>query len=116
MDVGKSNIVALGGQVEIRSAKGVGTTVSIRLPLTLAILDGMSVAVGDEVFILPLSMVIESLQPGPGEIKTIANDTRVLRVRDDYLPLLNLRQQYRLPPPPDGSPAAKPPPPPPPPP
>ncbi|MGH8084436.1 MAG: chemotaxis protein CheA [Lysobacter sp.] len=97
MDVVKSNIVALGGQVEIRSAKGAGTTVSIRLPLTLAILDGMSVAVGDEVFILPLSMVIESLQPGPGEIKTIANDTRVLRVRDDYLPLLNLREQYRLP-------------------
>src|SRR3546814_9405148 len=106
MDVGKSNIVALGGQVEIRRAKGVGTTVSIRLPLTLAILDGMSVAVGDEVFILPLSMVIESLQPGPGEIKTIANDTRVLRVRDDYLPLLNLREQYRLPHPDDGSAAA----------
>ena len=97
MDVVKSNIVALGGQVEIRSARNVGTTVSIKLPLTLAILDGMSVAVGDEVFILPLSMVVESLQPGPGEIKTIANDTRVLRVRDDYLPLLNLREQYRLP-------------------
>ncbi len=97
MDVVKSNIIAPGGQVDIRSAKGVGTTVSIRLPLTLAILDGMSVAVGDEVFILPLSMVIESLQPGPGEIKTIANDTRVLRVRGDYLPLLNLREQYRLP-------------------
>ena len=97
MDVVKSNIVALGGQVEIRSARNIGTTVSIKLPLTLAILDGMSVAVGDEVFILPLSMVVESLQPGPGEIKTIANDTRVLRVRDDYLPLLNLREQYRLP-------------------
>ncbi|GAB2614020.1 chemotaxis protein CheA [Novilysobacter erysipheiresistens] len=106
MDVVKSNIIALGGQVEIRSAKGVGTTVSIRLPLTLAILDGMSVAVGDEVFILPLSMVVESLQPGPGEIKTIANDTRVLRVRDDYLPLLNLREQYRLPHPDDGEAAA----------
>ena len=97
MDVVKSNIVALGGQVEIRSEKGVGTTVSIRLPLTLAILDGMSVAVGDEVFILPLNMVIESLQPGPGEIRTIANDTRVLKVREDYLPLVNLREQYRLP-------------------
>jgi two-component system chemotaxis sensor kinase CheA len=97
MDVVKSNIIALGGQVEIRSSKGVGTTVSIRLPLTLAILDGMSVAVGDEVFILPLNMVVESLQPAEGEIRTIANDARVLRVRDDYLPLLNLREQYRLP-------------------
>ncbi|MEG3192676.1 chemotaxis protein CheW, partial [Lysobacter sp. D1-1-M9] len=97
MDVVKSNIVALGGQVEIRSRKGAGTTVSIKLPLTLAILDGMSVAVGDQVFILPLNMVIESLQPGAGEVRTIAGDTRVLRVRDDYLPLVNLREQYRLP-------------------
>ncbi|MGY0620418.1 chemotaxis protein CheA [Lysobacter sp. A378] len=98
MDVVKSNILALGGQVEIRSEKHVGTTVSIRLPLTLAILDGMSVAVGDEVFILPLNMVVESLQPQPHEVRTIAGDTRVLHVRDDYLPLVNLRQQYRLPP------------------
>ncbi|MGV8940472.1 MAG: chemotaxis protein CheA [Lysobacter sp.] len=97
MDVVKSNILALGGQVEIRSEKRVGTTVSIRLPLTLAILDGMSVAVGDEVFILPLNMVIESLQPQPHEVRTIAGDTRVLHVRDDYLPLINLRKQYRLP-------------------
>ncbi len=97
MDVVKSNILALGGQVEIRSEKHVGTTVSIRLPLTLAILDGMSVAVGDEVFILPLNMVIESLQPQPHDVRTIAGDTRVLHVRDDYLPLINLRTQYRLP-------------------
>lgn len=96
MDVVKSNILALGGQVEIRSEQQVGTTVSIRLPLTLAILDGMSVAVGDEVFILPLNMVIESLQPQAHEIRTIAGDTRVLHVREDYLPLINLRQQYRL--------------------
>ncbi|HEU4773183.1 MAG TPA: chemotaxis protein CheW [Lysobacter sp.] len=97
MDVVKSNILALGGQVEVRSEKRVGTTVSIRLPLTLAILDGMSVAVGDEVFILPLNTVIESLQPQPHEVRTIAGDTRVLHVREDYLPLINLRQQYRLP-------------------
>ncbi|SKA22088.1 chemotaxis protein CheW [Novilysobacter spongiicola] len=96
MDVVKSNIVALGGQVEIRSAKGVGTTVSIKLPLTLAILDGMSVAVGEEVFILPLNMVVESLQPEAGQVRTIAGDTRVLRVRDEYLPLVNLRKQYKL--------------------
>ena len=96
MDVVKSNILALSGQVDIRSAKGVGTTVSIKLPLTLAILDGMSVAVGDEVFILPLNMVIESLQLGTGDIRTVAGDTRLLRVRDDYLPLLNLGQQYGL--------------------
>lgn len=97
MDVVKSNILALGGQVEVRSEKDVGTTVSIHLPLTLAILDGMSVAVGDEVFILPLNMVIESLQPQPQEVRTIAGDTRVLHVRNEYLPLVNLREQYALP-------------------
>ncbi|MGO4551375.1 chemotaxis protein CheW [Lysobacter sp. 2RAF19] len=97
MDVVKKNITALGGQVEIRSERGRGTTVSIRLPLTLAIVDGMSVAVGGEAFILPLNIVVESLQLAPGDVRTIANDTRVLRVREDYLPLLNLAQQYGLP-------------------
>ena len=96
MDVVKKNIAALGGQVEIRSKKGAGTTVSIRLPLTLAILDGMTVAVGGEVFILPLNSVIESLQPAAGDIRTIAGEARVLRVREDYLPLLDLATQYGL--------------------
>ncbi len=99
MDVVRRNISALGGQVDIRSRHGVGTTVSIRLPLTLAILDGMSVSVGGEVFILPLNMVIESLQPDPASIKTVTGgDARVLRVREDYLPLLDLATQYGLPP------------------
>lgn len=97
MDVVKSNISSLGGQVEIRSAAGKGTTVSIRLPLTLAILDGMSVAAGDNVFILPLNSVVESLQPEPGQIRTVANQARLLKVRDDYLPVVNLRSHYRLP-------------------
>ena len=97
MDVVKSNILALGGAVEVRSAKGAGSTVVVRLPLTLAILDGMTVAVGEEVFIVPLNMVIESLQPEPGQIRTIAGETRVLRMREDYVPLVNLREQYRLP-------------------
>lgn len=96
MDVVKKNIAALGGQVEIRSKKGTGTTVSIRLPLTLAILDGMTVAVGGEVFILPLNSVIESLQPAAGDIRTIAGEARVLRVREDYLPLVDLAAQYGL--------------------
>jgi two-component system chemotaxis sensor kinase CheA len=96
MDVVKKNVTALGGQVGIRSALGRGTTISIRLPLTLAIVDGMSVAVGDEVFIVPLSMVIESMQLSGADVRTIGGDTRVLRVRDDYLPLLNLAEQYGL--------------------
>ncbi|MGY1518817.1 chemotaxis protein CheA [Luteimonas sp. A482] len=98
MDVVKKNIAALGGQVEIRSRPGNGTTVVIRLPLTMAIVDGMSVAVGDEVFIVPLSMVVESLLPTPADVRTIVGEARVLRVRDDYLPLIDLAKQYGLPP------------------
>ena len=98
MDVVKKNIAALGGQVEIRSRWGQGTTVAIRLPLTMAIVDGMSVAVGGEVFIVPLGMVIESLLPAPADMRTIAGQSRVLRVREDYLPLVDLASQYGLPP------------------
>ena len=63
MDVVKRNIQAMGGRVEIDSALGLGTRISIRLPLTLAILDGMSVSVGGEMFIVPLTYIVESLQP-----------------------------------------------------
>ena len=97
MDVVRKNINALGGQVEIRSRQGEGTTVSIRLPLTMAILDGMTVSVGGEVFILPLNVVVESLQPAADHIKTVAGDSRLLRVREDYVPLLDLAVQYGLP-------------------
>ena len=97
MDVVRKNISALGGQVEIRSTQGAGSTISIRLPLTLAIVDGMSVAVGGEVFIVPLNIVIESLQPSASDVRTIAGESRVLRVREDYLPLVNLAEQYGLP-------------------
>ena len=77
MDVVKRNITALGGTVEIRSAKGFGTTISISLPLTLAILDGMSIRVGEEVYILPLGFVVESLQPAADDVKEISGKGRV---------------------------------------
>jgi len=96
MDVVKKNIAALGGQVEIRSRPGEGTTVAIRLPLTMAIVDGMSVSAGGEVFIVPLAMVVESLLPAPGQVRTIAGEARVLRVREDYIPLVDLAAQYGL--------------------
>ncbi len=97
MDVVKRNIQALGGSVELSSTPGKGATVLIRLPLTLAILDGMSVAVGDEVFILPLSSVIESLQPHPDQVKRVAQEGTVVRVRNEYLPLVDLRDWFALP-------------------
>ena len=94
MDVVRRNIAALGGQVDIRSVAGQGSTVSIALPLTLAILDGMSVRSGDEIYILPLNYVLESLQPQPQDISRIAGQGQVVRVRGEYLPLVSLRQVF----------------------
>lgn len=90
MDVVRRNIQALGGEVQLESAPGRGTRVVIRLPLTLAILDGMVVSSGGEILILPLSHVLEALQPQPGDVRTVAGDGRVLRVRGEYLPMLSL--------------------------
>ena len=96
MDVVKRNIAAMGGNVEIRSARGFGTTISISLPLTLAILDGMSVKVGEEVYILPLGYVVESLQPAAVDIKGISGQGQVIRVRGEYLPLIPLYQMFGI--------------------
>ena len=96
MDVVKRNITAMGGVVDIRSAKGYGTTISISLPLTLAILDGMSIRVGEEVYILPLGFVIESLQPAPEDVKEISGKGKVVKVRGEYLPLVPLYQMFDI--------------------
>lgn len=96
MDVVKRNIAAMGGSVDIRSAKGFGTTISISLPLTLAILDGMSIRCGEEVYILPLGFVVESLQPAPEDIKEISGKGRVIKVRGEYLPLIPLYQMFEI--------------------
>ncbi|WP_173581502.1 chemotaxis protein CheA [Winslowiella iniecta] len=90
MDVVKRNIQEMGGHVEISSKQGKGTTIRILLPLTLAILDGMSVRVAEEVFILPLNAVMESLQPLAADLHPLAGGERVLEVRGEYLPLVEL--------------------------
>lgn len=93
MDVVKRNIQEMGGHVEIHSLAGKGTAIRILLPLTLAILDGMSVKVNEEVFILPLNAVMESLQPQAEDLHPLAGGERVLQVRGEYLPLVEL---YRI--------------------
>ncbi|CPR21110.1 Signal transduction histidine kinase CheA [Brenneria goodwinii] len=90
MDVVKRNIQEMGGHVEIYFQAGKGTTIRILLPLTLAILDGMSVKVNNEVFILPLNAVMESLQPQAEDLYPLAGGERVLQVRGEYLPLVEL--------------------------
>lgn len=90
MDVVKRNIQEMGGHVEVHFRRGKGTTIRILLPLTLAILDGMSVRVKDEVFILPLNAVMESLQPKAEDLHPVAGGEQVLQVRGEYLPLVEL--------------------------
>jgi two-component system chemotaxis sensor kinase CheA len=96
MDVVRRNITALGGSIDIRSVTGYGTTMSISLPLTLAILDGMSIKVGEEIYILPLGYVVESLQPQPDDIKEVAGEGRLIKVRGEYLPLVPLYQVFGI--------------------
>lgn len=96
MDVVRRNIQEMGGRIEIESMLGIGTRMTVRLPLTLAILDGMSVAVGDQTYILPLSYVVESLQPLAGDVKTLSNQGRVIQVRGDFLPVVALHEAFRV--------------------
>lgn len=96
MDVVKRNIQMLGGRIEIDSVQGKGTQISIRLPLTLAILDGLSVAVGDQTFIAPLNFITESLKPVAEDIKTVRGSRQVVHVRGEYLPIIALYEVFGL--------------------
>ncbi|WP_027850439.1 chemotaxis protein CheW [Marinospirillum insulare] len=96
MDVVMRNITEMKGQIEVDSEPGKGTRISLRLPLTLAILDGMSLRVGDEVFILPLTRIIESMQPDSEQLKTVSGQGRVVHIRGEYLPLISLYKVFNL--------------------
>ncbi len=97
MDVVKRNITSLGGTVEIDSVEGYGMSVKVRLPLTLAIMDSMSVGVAGECYILPLSSVVESFQLTPDKLKTIGGSGRLVQVRDEYLPVVDLESVFNVP-------------------
>ena len=97
MDVVMKNITALGGRVEIESAEGFGMVVRVRLPLTLAIMDGMSVAVAAERYILPLSSVVESFQVQADTIRTVGGSGRVVQVRGEYMPVIALDEVFEVP-------------------
>jgi len=96
MDVVRRNINAMGGHVDVTSKLNAGTTVRILLPLTLAILDGMLVQVADEIYVLPLGAVMESLRPTPQMIRGFVGGDRLLHVRGEYLPLIGLRERFRI--------------------
>ena len=97
MDVVKKNIESIGGRVEVVSRFGIGCTITVRLPLTLAILDGMSIAVGDQIYIIPLSFIIESFQPKAGDINGISGKQgQVVHVRGEYLPMIELHKVFNI--------------------
>ncbi len=96
MDVVRSNVEALGGRVEIASVPGKGTSFTLVLPLTLAILDGMVVRLAGQRFVLPLATVIEAIRPEPGQVSLTTPGSEVIEIRGDYLPVRRLTQVFGL--------------------
>ncbi|HVJ01893.1 MAG TPA: chemotaxis protein CheA, partial [Sphingomonas sp.] len=96
MDVVRSNVEALGGRVEIHSVPGEGTTFTMILPLTLAILDGMIVRLAGQRFVLPLAHVLETVQPEPGQVKRTSPDSEVIDMRGDYVPVKRATEIFGL--------------------
>lgn len=97
MDVVRRNIQALGGNIEIISELGKGSTIAIHLPLTLAILDGQSIAVGDETYILPLGSIIESLNIKEDKINRVVGKGETFLLRGQYLPIVRLHEIFKVP-------------------
>jgi two-component system chemotaxis sensor kinase CheA len=96
MDVVKRNIENLGGTISIKTEKGKGTRFTLKLPLTLAIIEGMTVRVGRETYIVPLLSILESLQPRPESVKTVIGKGELINVRDTYLPIVRLYEVFSL--------------------
>ena len=96
MDVVRRNIIELGGRIEIASTKGEGSRFSVRLPLTLAILDGMIVSVAGEVLVLPLGAVVESVQPVPERIREVQGRNRLMQMRGEYIPLIDAAKEFNM--------------------
>lgn len=96
MDVVKRNIENLGGTISIKTEKGKGTRFTLKLPLTLAIIEGMTVRVGRETYIVPLLSILESLQPRSESVKTVIGKGELINVRNTYLPIVRLYEVFSL--------------------
>jgi two-component system, chemotaxis family, sensor kinase CheA len=94
MDVVRRNVVDLGGTVAIKSRPGAGTTFTITLPLTLAIIDGLTTAVGEECYIVPLVSIVESIQLPADAVRTVTGGGELFRFRGEYLPIIRLHEQF----------------------
>ncbi|MDT8453098.1 MAG: chemotaxis protein CheA [Gammaproteobacteria bacterium] len=96
MDVVRRNMTDLGGTVEVVSKPGKGSLFTIRLPLTVAILEGQMISVGDQVFIIPLLSIVESLQINANQIKAVANESELYPYRDEYISVIRLRELFNI--------------------
>jgi two-component system chemotaxis sensor kinase CheA len=96
MDVVRRNIASLNGSIEVSSETGLGSRFVIRLPLTLAILDGQLVKVGDEIFIFPLVSIVESIQMDDSSINNVGGHSDVLQLRDEYVPIVQLHELFSV--------------------
>lgn len=90
MDVVRRNILSLGGRISVSSVTGKGSKFTLALPLTLAVLDGMIVAVGDQKYVIPVNSITESIRPDAADVKTMVGGSLVVRVRGDYIPLVSV--------------------------
>lgn len=97
MDVVMRNITEMNGTIDINSTPGQGTRMTVRLPLTLAILDGMTVSLGGSIFVIPLNLIVETLQPTAADLKTVAGEGNMVQVRGEYLPIIALYRVFNLP-------------------
>ncbi|WP_289286502.1 chemotaxis protein CheA, partial [Methylophaga sp. UBA3991] len=96
MDVVRKNINSLGGAVEVKSESGIGSTFTIRLPLTLAIMDGQIIQVADQRYIIPLISIIESVEVDISKVKKVTGKGELYKIRDEYVPLIRLRHVFNL--------------------
>jgi two-component system chemotaxis sensor kinase CheA len=96
MDIVRRNIQRLGGRITIRSTPGIESIFYLSLPLTLAVLDGMVVRVGDETYVVPLSNMVETLRPQPGQVRTLVGGGDVLSLRGEYVPLVYLHRRFAV--------------------
>jgi two-component system, chemotaxis family, sensor kinase CheA len=96
MDVVNRNITEMGGQISVNTVAGQGCKISIQLPLTLAILDGMTVSLGENLFVIPLNSIIETLQPKPENIKSVTNEGAMVHTRGEYLPIIAMHKAFNI--------------------